>query len=171
MSVRDLDHQTMPPYEFVKRFETDLHQLNSFNTYNNIYPFSKVASFNEIPSVMGIYCLTFPNGMKYIGQSSNVRGRIFTHIKCILYSHRKSLNAAWYYNAKQTFNLQGDTEEQFNTIVSQLKIQICRTSEIEQAERFYLGKIYGKGLTQKFYNKEYYDLSTDKAVKIGADYK
>ena len=34
----------------------------------------------EVKPIPGIYCFTFPDGSKYIGGSSDVRARIFTHL-------------------------------------------------------------------------------------------
>lgn len=37
--------------------------------------------FNSIPSVPGVYILTFPNGRQYIGQTKDLRAAISRHLK------------------------------------------------------------------------------------------
>ena len=48
-------------------------------------------AIKPLEGVSGVYILTFPNGKKYIGQSSNIGERLKSHFSILIYSKRRDM--------------------------------------------------------------------------------
>lgn len=170
MSIRDLDHQTISPLEFKKQFGN----LSYFEKLPCIYqdeaPYifnSQYVTFNEVPERSGVYQLCFPNGINYIGQSLNVRNRIFTHLSNILYAYKGNhTNTFWYSQVKEALKLEGTTEQQFSQLQAQIKIKLCYTHYPKCGEDFVLMQVYLNNQCKDYYNTDYIDPKTLKKIKV-----
>lgn len=158
-NIRQQDGQDMRPIDF-KYLYTDNIKSVSYDNENFLE-----MNFDKLVSTSGVYRLTFPNNKKYLGQSINIRNRIFTHFGEILYSYEKGNKTKWYNEIKKELTLSGGTIEQYNQLKKQVKTEVIYTKDQINLEASLLNRIYLEGDYNNYYNSIYYD-SNKKSFRV-----
>lgn len=119
--------------------------------------------------VSGIYLLIFPNGMKYVGKSKNIRKRIGQHVKAFC-----SREPDWHATALETFYkverevkyseefvsvriINFDVEKLIKQFWNKVKIyiQTCEEGLKTAYEKQALREIDKNGFREQYYNTQY----------------
>lgn len=158
-NIRQKDGQDMRPIDFKYLYVDNIKSV-SYDNENFLE-----MNFDKLVSTSGVYRLTFPNNKKYLGQSINIRNRIFTHFGEILYSYEGGAKTKWYNKIKKELALSGGTIEQYNQLKEQVKIEVIYTKNQINLEASLLNRIYLEGDCDNYYNSIYYD-SNKKSFKV-----
>lgn len=153
---------SMKPRPF-QEFKEFLKTLKNFNKVERDkltsyeIQFEILNSPDELRAQAGLYRLTMPDGMKYIGQSCDISDRINNHIlNFMMYG---SGNGKWYRAAKKQFPVIDNMYEYYLSIFNAMTVEVQYLKGEQDSillEKYALEGVYLNNKKDEYYNTDYY---------------
>lgn len=156
-------------YEFTqelkKRKNYNKKDKEKLTSYTPIY--ETLQSPHDLIAQAGLYRLTMPDGMMYIGHSCDINDRINNHIISLMTS--RNGYGKWYGIAAKQFPIVDNLYDFYKSIFYSMKVEVQYLRDEQEAiklEKYELERIFLNNEMNKYYNTEYFERDEKGKFKV-----